>query len=274
MITLYDNGAHLPLLWTHLIPSTLEGKALHNVQNAMFAAGMAWSMGVSLDSIRHGLRTFDMSFYQAPGRMNVFDELGFKVILDYGHNPAAVDAMCVLVDELAPPGKRVCVLSAPGDRRDEDIVAIARRAARSFDRFICRQDDDPRGRAPGEVSRLLATALVEAGADEDRVEIVNSEELATERGLSMCVPGDLLLLFGDNIKRTWKQIIYFGGRKPQDESVSVAAYAAEPAVAAAPAAPAPESPVPVGHHLSPAPGFALLPGGRGVRVASEPEVGD
>ncbi|MBM4368220.1 MAG: cyanophycin synthetase, partial [Deltaproteobacteria bacterium] len=90
MITIYDNGSHIPLLWTHLIPATLEGKALHNVQNAMFAAGMAWSMGVSLEAIRHGLRTFDMTFYQAPGRMNVFDEHGFKVILDYGHNPAAI----------------------------------------------------------------------------------------------------------------------------------------------------------------------------------------
>src|SRR5205085_5164040 len=41
MITLYDRGAHLPLLWTHLIPATLEGAALHNVQNAMFAAVIA-----------------------------------------------------------------------------------------------------------------------------------------------------------------------------------------------------------------------------------------
>jgi cyanophycin synthetase len=38
MITLYDKGSHIPLLWTHLIPATLEGRALHNVQNAMFAA--------------------------------------------------------------------------------------------------------------------------------------------------------------------------------------------------------------------------------------------
>ena len=149
MITLYDNGAHMPLLWTHLIPATLEGKALHNVQNAMFAAAMAWSMGVRLDDIRHGLRTFDTTFFQAPGRGNMYDQLGFKVILDYGHNPAAVDAMCALVDNLAADGlrgARVCVLSAPGDRRDADIVAIATRAARSFDRFVVRRDDDARGR--------------------------------------------------------------------------------------------------------------------------------
>ena len=67
MITIYDHGAHIPLLWTHLIPATLEGRAMHNVQNAMFAAAMAFSMGLKLEDIRHGLRTFDTTFFQAPG---------------------------------------------------------------------------------------------------------------------------------------------------------------------------------------------------------------
>ena len=53
MITLYDNGTHTPLLWTYLIPATMEGKATHNVQNAMFAAAMAYGLGKSLDDIRH-----------------------------------------------------------------------------------------------------------------------------------------------------------------------------------------------------------------------------
>ncbi|MEH6453932.1 MAG: cyanophycin synthetase, partial [Psychromonas sp.] len=58
LITIFDNGAHIPILWTHLIPATLEGKAVHNVQNAMFAAALAYSLGKSLDSIQQGLRTF------------------------------------------------------------------------------------------------------------------------------------------------------------------------------------------------------------------------
>ena len=106
MITLYDHGAHIPLLWTHLIPATLEGRAMHNVQNAMFAAAMAFSMGLKLEDIRHGLRTFDTTFFQAPGRMNIYDEHPFKVILDYGHNPAAVEAMCELVERLDVTGRR------------------------------------------------------------------------------------------------------------------------------------------------------------------------
>ena len=110
MITLYDKGAHIPLLWTHLIPATLEGKAVHNVQNAMFAAALSFSMGVPLDDIRHGLRTFNTTFFQAPGRMNIFDDHPFKVILDYAHNPAAFKGMCHLVSRMETPGKNICVI--------------------------------------------------------------------------------------------------------------------------------------------------------------------
>ncbi|MBL8618172.1 MAG: cyanophycin synthetase [Deltaproteobacteria bacterium] len=236
MITLYDKGAHMPLLWTHLIPATIEGKALHNVQNAMFAAAMAYAMGVRLDDIRHGLRTFDTSFFQTPGRMNVYDQLGYRVILDYGHNPAAIEAMCTLTDRmveggvLGKAGKRVVVLAAPGDRRDEDILGIARRAASSFDHFICRRDDNPRGRGADEVPRLLAQGLAEAGVAADRVQIVDTEEPAVELALSICQPGDLLLVFADKVTRTWKQIIYHGGRKPEAEAD--AAPVVQPEVAA------------------------------------------
>jgi cyanophycin synthetase len=209
MITIYDHGAHIPLLWTHLIPATLEGRALHNVQNAMFAAAMGFSMGLKLEDIRHGLRTFDTTFFQAPGRMNIYDEHPFKVILDYGHNPAAVEAMCVLVDRLEITGRRICVLSAPGDRRDEDIAELGRIAAGHFDYFICRRDDQLRGRGPDEVPKLLEKALLEHGVSQDRISIIPEEQLAIDAALREARPGDLVLIFADAITRSWKQVIQF-----------------------------------------------------------------
>ena len=210
MITLFDKGAHLPLLWTHLIPATLEGKALHNVQNAMFAAAMAYAMGVRIDNIKHGLRTFDSSFFQAPGRMNVWDKLPFKVILDYGHNPAAVTAMVSLARRLEISGRRICVLSAPGDRRDEDIRDVAKAAAAGkFEHFILRRDDDPRGRGPTEVPRLLREALLEHGITDSQITVIPDEVQAINAALSLGQRGDLILIFGDKPSRCWKQIIYF-----------------------------------------------------------------
>ncbi len=224
MITLYDGSAHMPLLWTHLIPATLEGKALHNVQNAMFAAAMAFSLGVSLDDIRQGLRTFDTTFFQAPGRMNIYDELPFKVIVDYGHNPAAIEAMCSLVSRLDVRGRRLCVLAAPGDRRDEDIRRIAQVAAPYFDHFICRRDDHARGRGDDEVPTMLAAELRAAGVDDSAIEVVTSEQAAVEHALGLAGDGDLLLLFADNLARTWKQVTHhapFSTDGPIEESTVV-----------------------------------------------------
>jgi cyanophycin synthetase len=221
MIAIYDNEGHTPLLWTHLIPATVEGRALHNVQNAMFAAALAYNMQVSLEDIRHGLRTFDSSFFQAPGRMNIFDEHPFKVILDYAHNPAAVRAMCNLVERFRAEGKKIVVLSAPGDRRDEDIQKIAEIAAGTFDIFICRCDDNRRGRGQDEVAVMLKNKLLQMGIDSDRIEVIPDEQEATSKALEIAETGDLILVLADAIKRTWKQIIYFNsGAKVEEGRVA------------------------------------------------------
>jgi cyanophycin synthetase len=209
MITIYDNGAHIPLLWTHLIPSTIEGKALHNVQNAMFAAGIAYSFQTSLEDIRQGLRIFNTSFYQAPGRLNIFDEHPFKVILDYAHNPAAIKTITDLATRLEVTGKRRIVMAMPGDRRDEDVIEAARIAAPGFDSFICKADDDRRRRAHDEVPLLLKKSLMEAGVQESVIQVIPSESDAVEKGLQDCQKGDLLIILGDDITRCWKQIVHF-----------------------------------------------------------------
>jgi cyanophycin synthetase len=256
MITVYERGAHIPLLWTHLIPATVEGRALHNVQNAMFAAAIAFSLRVKLEDIRHGLRTFDASFFQAPGRMNIFDGHPFKVILDYGHNPAAVAAMVQLVQRLEPKGRKLVVLAAPGDRRDEDIVEIARLCAGQFDHYVCRRDDNPRGRGDDEVPRLLRDTLVKHGVKPERVRIIPGEPEALAAALAMARREDLLLVFGDKPGRCWKQITGF-----QPEMTH---------------APEPAAPAPAPVALEPAPALALSLGGeplvrdeRGVRLARE-----
>jgi cyanophycin synthetase len=209
MIAMYENESYTPLLWTHLIPATIEGRAMHNVQNAIFAAALAHNMHVDLDNIRNGLRTFDSSFFQAPGRMNIYDQHPFKVILDYAHNPAAVRAICDLVDRFEVDGRRIAVLSAPGDRRDEDIREIAGIAAGHFDHYICRCDDHRRGRGRDEVAIMIKNKLLEKGVAAEQIEVVPDEQEATTRALEMGAHGDLVLILGDNVKRTWKQIIYF-----------------------------------------------------------------
>ncbi|MBL4891988.1 MAG: cyanophycin synthetase [Rhizobiaceae bacterium] len=209
MITIYDNGTHMPVLWSHLIPATMEGKAMHNVQNAMFATGMAFSFGVDLDNIRHGLRTFDTSFFQAPGRTNMFDEHPFKVLLDYAHNPAAFSAIAGLVDRLDVSGRRIAVIAVPGNRRDEDVFEATEILSGHFDHYICKADDNRRNRGHDEIPKMLQEGFLKNEVDADTIEIIPDEVEAVSKALEMAREGDLVVIFGDDSVRCWKQIIYF-----------------------------------------------------------------
>ena len=253
MITIYDQGKHMPLLWTHLIPATLQGRALHNVQNAMFAAALAYNMNLSLEDIRQGLRTFDTTYFQTPGRMNIFDDHPFRVIMDYAHNPAAVRAMCSVVDHFEVEGRRLVVLSAPGDRRDQDIEEIAEIAAGHFDHFICRCDDHRRGRGEDEIAQMLKARLLLKGVAEDRIDVIPDEHTALEHALKIAAAGDLLLVLADKVKRSWKQIVQFN----PDISTAPAVRRSEPVQ------------VPDLEGFSLDEDMALISDERGVRIARE-----
>lgn len=215
MVTIYDNHVQMPVLWTHLIPSTVEGKAMHNVQNAMFAVAITYSMGMSLDSIKSGLLTFNTSYSQVPGRLNIFEEYPFKVLMDYAHNPAAVKMIGELVRKMDVKGRRSIVLAAPGDRRDEDVIETAKVAAQYFDNFIVKQDDGLRGRVSGEVPALLKQSLLDFGVKPENIELVVSEADSIDYALNHAHEGDLLTILADNIKRSWKQVTHFKVGKGQ-----------------------------------------------------------
>jgi cyanophycin synthetase len=212
MLTIYDGDRHVPVTWTHLIPATLEGKAKFNVENALAAAAVAYSMGISLEHIRQGLRTFTTSFFQAPGRCNVFDEHPFRVIVDYGHNPAAMVKMVELVQSLRHQ-RAIGVMMAPGDRKEEAIREIGRIAARAFDVIVAKEDSNRRGRPPGEVARLLREGAVEGGVAPEKCHEMLTEREAIDFALAMAKPGDLVVVFADDVTACWKQIIYWG--KPE-----------------------------------------------------------
>jgi cyanophycin synthetase len=209
MLSLYDGERHIPVTWTHLIPATFEGKAMFNVENALAAAAVAFSLDVSLEHIRQGLRTFSTSFFQAPGRCNVFDEHPFRVIVDYGHNPAAMGKMVAWLRSLRKE-RAIGVVTAAGDRRDEDIIELARVAAAAFDVFVAKEDRNRRGRAPGESAALLSEGARRGGLNDDQIVVVLDEMAAIDRALGMARPGDLVVVFADEPSEAWKRVIYWG----------------------------------------------------------------
>ena len=133
--------------------------------------------------------------------------------------------MADLAQRLDVDGRRIVVVAGPGDRRDEDLVAIAQAVAGHFDHYICRRDDNLRGRDGDEVPNIIARALREAGVDADAISVIPDEQEAIDAGLRMGQPGDLLMVFADALARSWKQITKF---KPEGTAAAPAKAAELP----------------------------------------------
>jgi cyanophycin synthetase len=216
VLVLYRGDEQIPLLSARQIPATLEGRALHNVQNAMFAAAIATGLGVGVEDIRQGLHTFSLDFFQAPGRLNFYNEHPFRVLLDYAHNAHSMEAVARTVRELAVHGRRIGVIASPGDRRDEDVLALAAAAAPAFDLIMIREDEDLRDRKPGEVGALLRRGLIEAGFPAERImDGALREEAAIRKALDLARAGDLLVIFGDKLQKDWDLIVGYKREEPE-----------------------------------------------------------
>ncbi len=217
-IVLRQGRKSMDLVWTHLIPATFEGRARMNVQNALAATGAAWAAGAHLHDIRQGLRTFTTSYFMAPGRLNMFELDGYRVVVDYAHNPPAMEALGSFVDRLTEPssggarasvtGRRIGVIATAGDRRDQDIREIGRVSARYFDEIIIREDENTRGRPRGNTAELIASGIESAG-EERRVRSVRTiiDELeATRAALDEAREGDVVVVCVDHANQVWKEL--------------------------------------------------------------------
>jgi cyanophycin synthetase len=182
------------------IPLTRKGSLPFQVENAMAAVAAAWGVGLQWDAIRTGLASFVSDVDAVPGRFNVMDYRGATVIADYGHNPDAMQALVAAVNAMAPKptAKRTVVISAAGDRRDEDIRDQTRILGHAFDRVVLYQDAAQRGRADGEVIALLREGLKGASRATDVVEI-QGEFRAIDVALEPLAPDDLCLVLVDQV---------------------------------------------------------------------------
>ncbi len=218
MIVLRQGRKSMSLVWTHLIPATFEGRAIMNVQNALAATAAAWAAGAHLHDIRQGLRTFTTSYWMAPGRLNMFELDGYRVVVDYAHNPPAVEALGRFIERLTEPsaggarapvtGRRIGVIATAGDRRDEDIVELGQVAARYFDEIIVREDANNRGRRVGETAELIVRGIESAGADRraGKITTILDELSATRHALDLATEGDVVVVCVDHANTIWKEL--------------------------------------------------------------------
>ncbi|HEY9062874.1 MAG TPA: cyanophycin synthetase [Pseudobacteroides sp.] len=200
------------------IPITFDGYVKCNVENSLAAAAALYAAGIPVELIEMGLKTFIPDERLNPGRFNLFDMGDFKVLLDYGHNPAGFECVSDFVLS-QKAGRYVGVIGVPGDRQDSSIKAVGILCSQVFTHIYIKEDDDLRGREPGEVAGLLYDTLISNGFNKDNISIILPEGEALETAIENAMPQDLIVMFYQKFSESMNIIKSYVKDKVQEESL-------------------------------------------------------
>lgn len=193
-IVLAHGDSRVELVELERVAFTAAGQIRFQLLNALAAAAAAWGAGLNPALIARALTTFASDPGMTPGRFNVIESSGVQLILDYGHNAAALRA---LGESLAVLGERrtVMVIGLPGDRRDADLRATIEATLSYVDEYVLYEMEELRGRAEYEVPRLLQSYL----PPDVPVTLAANQREAMQHGWPRVQPGDRLIVIVDDV---------------------------------------------------------------------------
>jgi cyanophycin synthetase len=200
--------AQTPVLNLSDVRLTLGGAAEFQVANVLASVAACRALGVAPEAVSSALARFS-SAADNPGRTNLFRVAsGGYVMLDYGHNPEAFAAVCRTAARWK--GRRVtCIVGVPGDRSDALVEQAARIAARGFERVVVKEDEDLRGRRPGEVAEIMRRAVKDETPWRE-CEVALREEEALRHELHRLGPDGVVVVFYDKMEPLCRALAEFG----------------------------------------------------------------
>ncbi|MHB1256471.1 MAG: cyanophycin synthetase [Dethiobacteraceae bacterium] len=185
---------------------TLGGRATHQVENLLAALAALWAYGLAPRQAGQYLREFATALGDNPGRANIYDVGGIRVLVDYGHNADGILKLGQLARKLKA-NRVIGVVGVPGDRCDALIVLAGEAAGHRFDYLIIKEDQDLRGRQPGEAEKLLLRGALAAGMARESIFVQREERLAVREALSMASPGDLVVVFYEKLEQVLAEVV-------------------------------------------------------------------
>lgn len=164
-----------------------------NIYNALAAIAVCSLMGISEASVRAGLLKA-----HAEGRMEITEEDGVTVLVDYAHNKLSFEAVFDFVDRFYPGGRKICLFGCQGNKaldRRRELPEIAGNRAD----LVVLTSDDPADEEPEAIMKEVETELEKTPADFAAIE---DREKAVEYAVSIAKPGDIVILAGKGHETT------------------------------------------------------------------------
>jgi cyanophycin synthetase len=178
------------------MPLSMGGVAAYNVANLAGAALAAVTLGIAPATIASVFARFGASLEDNPGRMMRFVIGRVCVLVDYAHNPDGLRGLLTVADHLrGGTGRLGLLLGHAGNRKDADIEELARVAAAFRPDLVVVKENEAqlRGRAAGEIPRIIRAELARQGVPDSSLPIRNSEVEAARCALDWARPGDVLV---------------------------------------------------------------------------------
>ena len=186
-----------PLLRVSDVPGTFGGAAPYAAVNALAAVAAARALGASTATVTERLTDFEPRVHN-PGRGTVLRLGEVTLFVDYAHNPAALAAVLRTLERLYGRDRCVAAVTLPGDRRDDLLAACAQVIADGVTRAVLYDDEDPRGREPGEVSALVEREM-RGRRPTLRAVRAGGYRAAVDEALRLAAPGDVVLVMYEHL---------------------------------------------------------------------------
>jgi cyanophycin synthetase len=178
------------------VPMTLNGAAQHNVQNALGVVGLSKALNLPSEAIRMGLMDFGSNAEDNPGRGNIYEMNGIKVLVDFAHNEHSMRAVVKTINQL-PAKRKIAMFSHAGDRSDNEIrnltAAVTELDASLY--IVTELERYLRGRQIGEVPKIVGDYLHEESIPSEKIQYAADPLEGAKKAMSFAKAGDVVLLF-------------------------------------------------------------------------------
>jgi UDP-N-acetylmuramyl tripeptide synthase len=177
------------------VPMTLNGAAEHNVQNALGVVGLSKALNLPTEAIKAGLKDFGSNAQDNPGRGNIYEINGIKVLVDFAHNEHSMRAVVKTINQL-PAKRKIAMFSHAGDRSDEEIRSLTH-AVIELDAslyVVTELEHYLRGRELGEVPQIVGNYLLQQSIPPEKIQYVADVLEGAKIAMDFAQPGDVVLL--------------------------------------------------------------------------------
>ncbi len=185
-----------------------------NVYNILAIIAVAKSFGLDDAIIRCGIE----SFPGLPGRMELIEGRGIKVVVDYAHTPDSLEWVYKETRRIFNPKKMICVLGAAGGGRDVWKRPIFGELAAMYSDHIILTNEDPYDEDPKKILEGIQKGInrfcnrkVKLSASsfnsfqevfkDPMVEVILEREEGIKKAINLAKDGDVVIITGKGGER-------------------------------------------------------------------------